>query len=136
WARTGAKERLSLAAIVSSPKFSGAGGLTLDSVVRFDWKVALGEQELSLKDLEELARLKAPLVRVRGQWVQVNAEEIRAAIDFWKEHGSTEGTARDAVRLALGANGTPAGLKVSKVEAKGWVEQLLQQLEGRSKFAE
>ena len=44
-------------------------------------EVALGDERLSLAELEMLARLKSPLVRVRGQWVELNAEEIQAALD-------------------------------------------------------
>src|SRR5436190_2256494 len=39
-----------------------------DRVVKFDWEVALGDQTLSREEFEELARLKEPLVQVRGQW--------------------------------------------------------------------
>jgi hypothetical protein len=38
-----------------------------------------------LEELQRLAKLKAPLVKLRGQWVQINPEEIKAAIEFWKK---------------------------------------------------
>ena len=68
---------------------------------RFGWEVALGDQKLTYRELQALARLKAPLVKVRGQWVQLSAEEIQAALDFWKAKGQTM-PARQAVHLALG----------------------------------
>jgi len=37
-------------------------------------------------------------VRVRGQWVHVSAQEIEAALRYWKEKGRTA-TVRDVVRL-------------------------------------
>ena len=40
----------------------GGSGLTLEEVIKFDWTVALGEHSLTLRELEALARLKAPLV--------------------------------------------------------------------------
>ena len=55
-----------------------------------DWEVALAGKKLSLRELEDLAKLKAPLVKVRGQWVEMNAEEIQAAIQFWKKKASDE----------------------------------------------
>ena len=60
----------------------GGSGLSLAEVVQFDWEVALGDEKLSLQELRALAKLKAPLVKVRGQWVQMSAEEIQAALDF------------------------------------------------------
>ena len=110
--------------------------MSLDEIVTFDWRVALGDNELSLKELEALARLKSPLVRVRGQWVQVNAEEIQVALDFWKRKAEVQCTVRDVVRMALGAGEAPGGLPIDDVTAEGWVADLLERLEGRASFAE
>jgi SNF2 family DNA or RNA helicase len=79
--------------------------------------------------------LKAPLVKVRGQWVQVSAEEIRGALDFWKHEAAAEGTLREVVQMALGAR-EAAGLTVSGLTAEGWVEDFLERLEGRASFEE
>ncbi|HZY89952.1 MAG TPA: DEAD/DEAH box helicase, partial [Gemmataceae bacterium] len=136
WTRKGTKQRLSVRAAVKSPKMQGGSGLSLNELVKFDWKAALGEHELSLKELEELARLKAPLVRVRGQWVQVSAEEIQAALDFWKKKGAGEATLREVVRMALGGARAADGLEVAGVSADGWVADFLGQLEGQAQFEE
>ena len=45
-----------------------------------------------------LARLKTPLVKIRGQWVQLNAQEIQAAIEFWKKKASGQATMRESCR--------------------------------------
>jgi SNF2 family DNA or RNA helicase len=114
----------------------GGSGLSLDDLVKFDWKVALGEHTLTLRELETLARLKAPLVKVRGQWVQVSAEEIEAALAFWKKHGEARATVRDLIKMELGVAEAPAGLPVTSVEAAGWIGDLLEQLQGKASFAE
>jgi hypothetical protein len=72
WTRKGTKLRLGMRANVKSPKMQGGSRLSLEEIIQFDWQVALGDQILSLKELEALARLKAPLVRMRGQWVQLS----------------------------------------------------------------
>jgi SNF2 family DNA or RNA helicase len=105
-------------------------------MVRFDWEVALGSDRLTAADLETLARLNAPLVRMRGQWVQLNAEEIQAALDFWKKKTATQATAREVVEMALGAGQAPGGMAFEGVTATGWIGDLLAQLEGRASFAE
>ena len=87
WTRKGTKVRLAVQAKVKSPKMQGGSGLSLETMVQFDWEVALGDQRLTLRELEALARMKAPLVRVRGQWVEMSAQEIQAAIDFWRKKG-------------------------------------------------
>jgi SNF2 family DNA or RNA helicase len=136
WTGKGTRQRLTVRANVKTPSLSGGGGLSLEDLVHFDWQAALGDQPLSLRELEMLASLKTPLVRVRGQWVQVSAEEIQAALDFWKKKGSGELSVRELVRMSLGGEGGPAGLEVSGVAAEGWIAELLGQLEGRTAFAE
>ena len=132
WTRTGTKQRLSVTAQVKSPKSQSSGqGLRLDEIVRFEWQVALGDQPLTLEEIQALARLKQPLVQVRGQWVQVNADEIQAALDFWNTTGDAEATVRQVMQMALGRAETPGGLAFAGVQATGWVADLLDQLEGR-----
>jgi SNF2 family DNA or RNA helicase len=136
WTRKGTKQRLALRAHVKTPAMQGGSGLSLEEIVKFEWEVALGEHHLTLRELEILARLKAPLVRVRGQWVQVSAEEIKAALDFWKDHKTSEAPLRDLVRMTLGAADAPSGLAFGGVSATGWAGDLLDQLEGRASFSE
>jgi SNF2 family DNA or RNA helicase len=136
WTGKGGRRRLSVRANVKTPSMTGGSGLSLEEIIHFDWQAALGDEPLSLRELETLARLKAPLVRVRGQWVQVSPEEIQAALDFWKKKASGEATLRDVVRMALGAERGPADLEVSGVTGDGWIAAFLDQLEGRTSFAE
>ncbi len=137
WTRKGTKLRLTARAVVQSPKLQGGGGLSLEEIVKFDWEVALGGERLSLQELEMLARLKSPLVKVRGQWVELNAEEIQAALDFWKKGATGKARARDIVRMALGANTeAPGRIAFAGVTATGWIGDLLAQLEGSASFTE
>ena len=70
-------------------------------------------------------------MRVRGQWVQVNAEEIQAALDVLEGEGRDGDRVREVVRMALGAATGRRGLPTSTgVQATGWVGDLLGQLEG------
>ncbi len=134
WGRKGTKQQLTVRAHVKSPTMQGGSGLSLTDLIQFDWKVALGDQPVSLKELEALARMKVPLVRVRGQWVQLSAEEIQAAIDFWKANPTGQGTVRDVLRMALGATDSPAPLPLGGVEATGGFADLLARLERREDF--
>jgi len=135
WTRKGTRGRLTVKAVVATPKLKSESGLGLDTLVKFDWQVALGGNVLTRAELEELARLKTPLVRVRGQWVHVSAAEIEAALRYWKEKGRTA-TVRDVVRLALGAPGLTPALPFDGVEATGAVGDLLRQIEGQGAFEE
>jgi len=136
WSRKGTKARMAIRASVKSPKMQGGGGLSMESLIRFNWEVALGGTKLTLQELRALSRLKAPLVRVRGQWVEMSASEIQKALDFWKNKGSGQATLRELVRMALGAGEMPGGFDFSGVKATGRIAELLRQLEGRASFEE
>ena len=55
--------------------------LNLTTIVGYDWRVALGDQELSREELTQLAKQKTPLVRIRGRWVELDADELHAALE-------------------------------------------------------
>jgi len=124
WTRGGTRTRLAARAHVRASGAAGAGGFGLDAALEFDWRVALGDQILTHAELEALARQKSPLVRVRGQWVQVDAEQIRAALAVFAGRAPGRGTLRQALRLSAGTEAA-AGLPVATVEGEGWVAELL-----------
>jgi SNF2 family DNA or RNA helicase len=136
WTRKGTRQRLAARAIVRPTTQTAGSGLSLDQVVTFDWQLALGDQTLSVEELEALARLKAPLVQVRGEWVQLDPDQIEAALEFWKRQGQQQATAREVVQLALGMGDIPAGLDFAGVSAEGWIGDLLAQLEGTHAYEE
>ncbi|MBY0459548.1 MAG: ATP-dependent helicase, partial [Gemmataceae bacterium] len=127
WTGHATKQKLEVTAKVKSPPMSGGSGLSLEELVEFRWTVAVGDEELTLTELEQLAKLKEPLVRLRGRWVQVNADDIRAAVELLKKK-PTKLAARDVMKLALGVapEGTP--LPARGAVASGWVEQFLKEL--------
>ena len=134
WTRRGTRTRPTVRANVKTPQMQGGSGVSLATTLDLNLEVALGDQVMSALELEALGQLKTPLVRLRGQWVELNAGEIRAALDFWNRKGET--TLRDVIRLAVGAGETPGGFDVDGVAASGWLEDLLGQLTGRGEFQE
>jgi SNF2 family DNA or RNA helicase len=115
-----------------APPATGRAGLSLDSLVRFDWQLSLGGEPLARAEFERLAALKVPLVQVRGQWVLLDRERLEAALKFWRAHKQNgEISLREALRLGLATDGEPAetaGVPVAAVEAEGWVADVLREL--------
>jgi SNF2 family DNA or RNA helicase len=126
WAGKGTRTRLASRVKTRSPKMQAAGDLSLDRVVQFDWSVALGSDELSLGELQALARLKTPLVRHRGQWVLLDPAEIKAALERLRSGGGRM-SAGALMRAALGAD---ESIDPAQIEAEGWAADLLARLKG------
>jgi superfamily II DNA or RNA helicase len=135
WTRKGTKNKLSAAAHIKTP-FQTKGGLSLSQIVKFEWRAAIGGEQISLEELESLADLKSPLVKFRGQWIQMNAGEIKAALDFWKKRNSGKATVREVIQMALGKPAEVKGLEFGGVTAEGWICELLDQLQGKATFEE
>ncbi len=115
---------------------TGAGLFGLDSIVSYNWTVAVGNTTLSAKEFEKLVRLKMPLIQVRGQWVELRPEEIEQAIAFFsKQQGNGDMTLGEALRLGLGQEQSAIGLPVADIESEGWIAELMDKLSNNVKIS-
>ncbi|MGH2929536.1 MAG: SNF2 helicase-associated domain-containing protein, partial [Solirubrobacteraceae bacterium] len=130
WAR---KARLGLRLTTrSSSSGSSASGrqslFGMDDLVDFRYDVALGDDVLTAEELAELAARKVPLVRVRGQWVELDDRHLTAALKFLERRQAGTMTAADVLGTVLGAGGAvggPGELPLTEVDADGWLGDLL-----------
>jgi SNF2 family DNA or RNA helicase len=128
WKRARAKPTLKLA--LGGGKRDGSGLLGLESVLAYDWRLALGGAELSAGDLKRLAELKQPLVRLRGQWVELRREDVEPMLTFMRTHASGRMSLGEALRASLTGELDGAGLALAEVRADEWIGTLLGQLRG------
>jgi SNF2 family DNA or RNA helicase len=123
------RARLGLAMSASTPVdgvVDKAGKFGRDQLMDFSWQLAVGDDTLSEEEIAALAATKAPLVRLRGQWVAVDPEQLRRGLDFLTRHQAGRVTAAEILRLAAAHPddaGTP--LPVTAVHADGWLGELL-----------
>ena len=111
-----ARSRSNQNGAVTEPKFG------LGDLVDFRYDLAVGDQALDPDELAELARLKIPLVRVRGHWVELDERHLQAALRFLER--SATGTMRAGDALLAGLRGED-DLPVVAVEADGWLADML-----------
>ncbi|MGO9343465.1 MAG: DEAD/DEAH box helicase, partial [Acidimicrobiales bacterium] len=105
----------------------------LDELCKVEWEAVLGDDKIGLTELRHLARLKQPLVRIRGQWVELREGDIAAAIAAVdrKARGPDQMSAGEVARIALGIEPVTGDLPVAAVEADGWLGDLLAGAEDR-----
>ncbi|MEV1048169.1 DEAD/DEAH box helicase [Streptomyces sp. NPDC049916] len=97
--------------------------LSADALLAFDWRFALGDQQLTRRELDRLAESSRPIVRLRGQWVLVDPETARRA----RETQDRKVTPIDALSAALTGSTEVDGRRV-EVEATGWLRRLRDRL--------
>jgi non-specific serine/threonine protein kinase len=125
WSRPRARLGVRLAA--SSPTapgtVAGTANLGLQSLVDYQWQLALGDEPLTESELRRLASLTTPLVRLRGQWVELDPKRLAAGLKLIATKGRM--TVAELLHAGLHADGGPAGLPVVSVTAEGALGELL-----------
>lgn len=94
WTQKG-RQRLGVKMRVKRPEnkpldTTGPSRFGLQQIVQFDACVAVGDDELSLSELEELAAQKVSLVQVRGMWTEVDPAHLQQVVDYLKAGGQGE----------------------------------------------
>jgi len=98
-----------------------------DQLVRFDWQLAVGDDTLTEDEIAALAQAKAPLVRLRGQWVAVDPEQLQRGMEFLQREPDSRGTAAEVLALAAShPNDLDLPLELASVRADGWLGELLE----------
>jgi non-specific serine/threonine protein kinase len=95
----------------------------LSSMLSFNWRVAIGDEHLSAEEFERIAASEAPLVRIRGRWIDIDPQAARQALDFL--HGQRDGriTLAEAIRQASGVDDLDTGLPVVGLSGTSWIER-------------
>jgi non-specific serine/threonine protein kinase len=107
------------------------GGIGLAGLCDYDYEVAVGDTTLTAQELAALAEAKAPLVRLRGRWVELRAGDVERALALLQRPAGSrpahrEMTAAEVLRVGLGLDPLPKlDLPVVGVVADGWLGALL-----------
>jgi SNF2 family DNA or RNA helicase len=102
------------------------GRLGKDQLVEFQWRLAVGDDSLSEAEIAVLAQAKAPLVRLRGQWVAVDPDHLRRGLEFLARNKTGRLAAGEILRLAAShPDDSATPLPVAGIQADGWVGELL-----------
>ncbi|BAC18073.1 SNF2 family N-terminal domain protein [Corynebacterium efficiens YS-314] len=57
----------------------------LDQLVEYDWKISVGEVELTDDEMRELVESKTGLIRLRGDWVMADQDALRRITGYMDE---------------------------------------------------
>ncbi len=121
WLRRPSPLRVNLVATGTAVRSSGLLGT--DTIAHFDWKLAIGDTDLTEAELAELAAAKEPLIRVRGRWHALDRSEVERALRFLERR--REGSVVDLVRAVAGIELDDAGLELGVVTLDDSLRDLL-----------
>ncbi len=143
WWRPRRPPRPEVAVRVGEKKPSAVG---MDALLDFSVAVALGDEKLTAAEVRQLLASSGGLVRLRGQWVELDRERLREVLAHWERvrREAKEGglSFLEGMRLLAGAARTEddaaalaAGEGWSRVEAGLWLARTLEGLRGPAGLA-
>jgi len=143
WWRARRPPRPEVTVRVGDKKPSAVG---MDALLDFSVAVALGDEKLTAAEVRQLLASSGGLVRLRGQWVELDSERLREVLAHWERvrREAEEGglSFLEGMRLLAGAAPTAddaaalaAGEGWSRVEAGAWLARTLEGLRGPAGLA-
>ncbi len=108
-----------------SSSTSSSSALRLDSLLDYNWRIALGNEDVTESEIKTLAAAKTPLVRLRGRWVEVQPDEVNAALSFLEKQRSGQMSLLEALRHGYLADDLDTGLPFVGLRADGSLDALI-----------
>ncbi|MDJ0717299.1 MAG: DEAD/DEAH box helicase [Prochloraceae cyanobacterium] len=96
----------------ASPKKSSSAATTIgkgyfskETIVQYQYQLAIGAQPVTEKEWQQLVNAKTPLVKFRGQWMELDQKKMQQMLEFWQAHSQEkpEMTLLDLMKTATEA---------------------------------
>ena len=123
WLRAPSRLRVNLTA-ASAPPARSSGLLSPAALASFDWRLAVGDVELTEAELAELAASQERFVRIGGRWHALRESEVERALRFLERRRRGAGIV-DLVRAVSGLETDEAGLELGEVTLDARLAELL-----------
>ncbi|MDB9489621.1 DEAD/DEAH box helicase [Dolichospermum circinale CS-534/05] len=123
--REGWANRLGLKIMAESPQ-QKSGRLGLQSLLNFQWNLAIGGQTISKAQFDKLVKLNSPLVEINGEWVELRPQDIKTAQNFFSSRNEQMSLSlEDALRISKGDTQVIEKLPVVSFESTGALAELI-----------
>ncbi|MBN3958178.1 DEAD/DEAH box helicase [Nostoc sp. NMS8] len=133
--REGWANRLGLKITAETPK-GKQGRLGLQSLLNFQWQLAIGGQTISKAEFDKLVALNSPLVEINGEWVELRPQDIKTAQTFFTTRKDQMTLSlEDALRFSTGDTQVIEKLPVVSFDASGALQELIGALNNNQAIA-
>ncbi len=84
--RQRAKIRLKASPKKSAPTSAGKGYFQLETIIQYQYELSIGNQPITEQEWQQLVNAKTPLVKFRGQWIELDQTKMQHMLEFWQTH--------------------------------------------------
>ena len=69
---------------LSASGSKGKSFFGLETIIEYQYELAIGEQSVTLEEWQQLVNSKKPLIKFRGQWVELDPNKMEQMLNFWQ----------------------------------------------------
>ncbi len=117
-----------LKVIATTDQYDLPSGLKMNSVLKFNWKIALGNSSITTEELKQLAKTEQGLLKIGNQWVEFNPQEAQKLIKKLTCQSSNQITLSQVIAAGLGIPVEHNGIEIQQVNLKGQLSKLIREL--------
>lgn len=79
---------------------------SFETLVQYQYELAIGDQPVSEQEWRQLVEAKSPLVKFRGQWMELDQDKMQQMLEFWKQQQAEypDMSLLDFMKLAAGSD--------------------------------
>lgn len=101
WANMETTAKLETRELSDAAESSTQHRLGLDKLVEYDWKLSIGDTELSEAEMAQLVESKSGLIRLRGEWVMADTASLAKITEYMEQvaAASAKGAKKDGRQL-------------------------------------
>jgi len=83
--RQRAKVKLKASGKSGSPSNDSQSYFSWDHIIQYQYELAIGDEPVTEQEWQQLIEAKTPLVKFRGQWMELNQDKMQQMLNFWKK---------------------------------------------------
>lgn len=105
---------------------------SFETLVEYQYELAIGGETVNEKEWNQLVNAKTPLVKFRGQWMELDQDKMRQMLEFWKtqQKENPELSLLDFMKLTAGGDDS---LEL-EFDRKGTLADMMSRLNDKSQF--
>jgi SNF2 family DNA or RNA helicase len=124
------RAKIRVQASVKKSAAAAKGYFQLDNLIQYQYKLAIGDRTVTPQEWEQLVSAKSPLVKFRGQWMELDRNKMQQMLAFWQTHQEEK---PELTLLELLQKASESGEEM-EVEADASLGEMMAQLQDPSRL--
>ena len=128
WSHMETKAKLDTVEVHDPAEGATKAHIGMEKLVNYDWKLSVGDTQLTEAEMDELIKSKSGLIKLRGEWVMADTQSLNKIQQYMRELADTarRRALKELEKLAATAE------MARQLEQPGW-EELVAEAERRRK---